>query len=261
MNSEVSVSLTSHYLKTDITALKFTQKYLLAGAGNILHVYDILTFQPVLKKKIFSYYRIHGVHPCDECSVIALHGNRSISVISSPDLNCCELGCWDFDGWVWDTKWFTQQDIIVLTTSNTVTIWNYDTKLFKKQARCPVKCSLYSGLILVEGDRLSDIVVLSGTCFKQIIVWFPFNNETGEIVTHILNGHEGAVFSIFVNEKLNLISSTSDDRTVRIWKLSSANESLWIDKSDRWRHSDIDLKFTIYGHISRVWKSMILDTG
>lgn len=68
---------------------------------------------------------------------------------------------------------------------------------------------------------------------------------------------QGVIFSIFYNPLLKLISSTSDDRTIRVWKITDEfNKSL---QNFNWDNVKINLKTTIYGHSARVWRSIILD--
>lgn len=46
------------------------------------------------------------------------------------------------------------------------------------------------------------------------------------------------------------ICSTSDDRTIRLWKINNS-------KSKNWKNIDIKLVRTMFGHTARIWKSII----
>lgn len=63
---------------------------------------------------------------------------------------------------------------------------------------------------------------------------------------------QGAIFSVNYCPKSNLIVSTSDDRTVRFWKVNFKTENDWTT-------ANIALTSTIFGHTARVWQSAILN--
>ena len=127
-------------------------------------------------------------------------------------------------------------------------------------------------------------VVLAGTVFQELVVWSAGQYETsGSIQTtatvessvmHRLKGHEGVLFSVAFHQASKMISTTSDDRTTRLWKIeelpeqneggekqsvlmpNAANNSL----SDiDWSKVEISLHKVLSGvHTSRVFRSIFL---
>lgn len=64
------------------------------------------------------------------------------------------------------------------------------------------------------------------------------------------------IFSVFFSAQLNLIASTSDDRSVRLWKIK--NTSSKENKDLDWSQVEITLDRTMFGHLARVWKVVLL---
>jgi WD40 repeat protein len=62
-----------------------------------------------------------------------------------------------------------------------------------------------------------------------------------------LNGHQGVIFSLDYSSKENLLFSTSDDRSVNVWKLD-------LEKNENNRVKNAHLLTRFYGHDARVWK-------
>jgi WD40 repeat protein len=95
----------------------------------------------------------------------------------------------------------------------------------------------------------NTLLVSSGSVFSQILLWRPL--ETNQIL-YTLQGHEGSILSLRWVSETELIS-TSDDRSVRIWRgfdLCRNNYSLSSEEA-----TSLILKpsVTMYGHTGRVW--------
>lgn len=70
------------------------------------------------------------------------------------------------------------------------------------------------------------------------------------------NCFQGVIFSVSYDERSRLISSTSDDRSVRLWSVSSPKNGRL--SAEDWRNASVTLTVTIFGHTARVWQSYIL---
>lgn len=63
------------------------------------------------------------------------------------------------------------------------------------------------------------------------------------------------IFSVVYCAYSRLVCSTSDDRTVRLWKVT---EGSTCDGSDvNWQTAEIILMKTMYSHTARVWRAVI----
>lgn len=66
------------------------------------------------------------------------------------------------------------------------------------------------------------------------------------------------IFSVSYAPECQVICSTSDDRSVRIWSVDLE----LCDGSNRvtqWKKAKITLLHTMYGHTARVWRNLIID--
>jgi hypothetical protein len=86
-----------------------------------------------------------------------------------------------------------------------------------------------------------NLLIGSGTIFNQILLWSVNNGR----ILATLNGHQGVIFSLDYSSNENLLFSTSDDRSVNVWKL---------DKDESKQISNTHLLTRFYGHDARVWK-------
>ncbi|XP_066597606.1 tRNA (34-2'-O)-methyltransferase regulator WDR6 isoform X2 [Prorops nasuta] len=119
----------------------------------------------------------------------------------------------------------------------------------------------YGGAIL--NNCINDCIILSGTVFQEILIWSikPNKNDkdTSVPIMHRLLGHKGVIFSLNFDPENNLICSTSDDRTIRLWELRDLqnNHCSYCRKCVDWKSANIVLKTTMFGHLARVWRAVI----
>ena len=75
------------------------------------------------------------------------------------------------------------------------------------------------------------------------------NNRT--LILQRLTGHSGVIFAINFNKQGTLLSSVSDDRSIRLWKITnlSALES----------NGSVEPLLVVYGHSARVWNAKLLE--
>jgi WD40 repeat protein len=63
------------------------------------------------------------------------------------------------------------------------------------------------------------------------------------------------IFSVVYCPYSRLICSTSDDRTVRLWKVIERNTSE--NNNVNWQMAEITLMKTMFSHTARVWRAII----
>ena len=57
-------------------------------------------------------------------------------------------------------------------------------------------------------------------------------------------------FSVQYNSEINMICTTSDDRSARLWKVKFIS-----GQPDDWSTADIELAHSLYGHSARVFRN------
>lgn len=74
---------------------------------------------------------------------------------------------------------------------------------------------------------------------------------------------QGVIFSVIYDPSTYFICSTSDDRTVRLWKVinktsySNIDMSLACKNYINWEKAEVKLVKTMFGHAARVWRAII----
>ncbi|KAF2897199.1 hypothetical protein ILUMI_08973 [Ignelater luminosus] len=159
-----------------------------------------------------------------------------------------------YDDWILDVKWIdNDENIAIISMHNIITLWTKEMKLVKR-AVCEEKCILYSSHLV--NDTWSNLIVLSGTVFSQVLIWWPKTSEDKNLCSILckLNGHKGVIFSIHYNPKAGLICSTSDDRYAIIWSIASRDLLTELSLSK----AQIVQRCSLYGHTARVFKCRVL---
>ena len=103
--------------------------------------------------------------------------------------------------------------------------------------------------------------VASGTQFGKILIWaINLESSSQDLIIEpkaTLTGHEGVLFSLRWSEE-SLLSSTSDDRTCRIWDLGSSKD---FGSSKASSTSSDHTPIATFYHTSRVWSSHFIAGG
>ncbi|KAL1957609.1 hypothetical protein VTO42DRAFT_5720 [Malbranchea cinnamomea] len=141
----------------------------------------------------------------------------------------------------------------------------------------------------------SQILVAAGTVFGEIIIWscrFPAEADALIVsnpsicVHHFFTGHEGSIFGVNISSEVvitgeanprRFLASCSDDRTIRIWDISSVSfpgcedKSLSMDQNVRGTGfgtyiGELDLNedsclAQTWAHEARIWGVQFLDTS
>ncbi|CAG8549444.1 9494_t:CDS:10 [Gigaspora margarita] len=134
-------------------------------------------------------------------------------------------------------------ELAVAFAHNFVEIWDVQQLCCVYSIQCEDLCILCSARFF--GNTRDSLILASGTAFNQVILWkITQKNEKGRgVVFKRLIGHEGSVFGVRFNDDGKVIASVSDDRTIRVWKITDDNPKPLI----------------LYGHMARVWDCLILN--
>jgi WD repeat-containing protein 6 len=294
------------FLLTPITGLAFLDttdgaSYVLAGEDTELKVYDVHSNRLCCQLGVFAAQPIHGIH-VGSGGRILIWGGQSVTVILSqtvqelledhespcilPTVHEVKAPDWIYDGAV------SPHDP---NTSVLVTAHNEALELYYDEDResvrfgrivSPSRPILYSSnLTWLSKDR---VLIAGGTVFGEIVVWecHIYADEQRPTTCELLfifSGHEGSIFGVHISPEIDLddglktrlLASCSDDRTIRIWDISSTagetgnrdilhnkfkearetgfgnNADLVTTKSSK--DSAGPLAVAMGGHISRIW--------
>ena len=99
----------------------------------------------------------------------------------------------------------------------------------------PSKCVLFSMLITQQTNN--TLQIYSGTAFGEIFIWsLDISNGTFQSL-HTFKDHKGVIFRMSISTNHSTLASVSDDRSVRLWNLTSHYTQKYIG----------------WGHVTRVW--------
>lgn len=254
----MSTEIHSLLIKTYVNCVKFlNDKHLLASAGNTIQVYNVTTAELLGKRAIFTSQRIHGILVNN--NQVLLFGGFQLTLVDitvSKNVSINVIHEWRTEQWVQDASFLLHNKYGVLGSSNVLYFYKRENGdlLLERQFQCKERSVLYSGKIL--GTNWFNVVVLCGTVFSQITLWSPTLNDCN--IVHRLIGHQGVIFSVTYHEGNKTIVSTSDDRSLRIWKVEMETSDNTVEN---WKHAKITLVSSIFGHTARVWRNLQLNNG
>lgn len=220
-----------------MTALALSKDYLFAGEGTILRVHRRHDNELIQSFNVFSSQAIHGI--AIHSDGIIVWGGRLITLfIFCPDNDSILDRSDSFEAadWILDVSFSPQvpgqkQKAALITAHNALLLLDLDRQSGLKELTSNSKCILYSAQVYwITNDH---ILVSSGTVFGDIIVWSCLLQEDSvpsSILHHVLIGHEGSIFGVQIFEvpvienqsgPYRLLASCSDDRTIRIWDIST----------------------------------------
>ncbi|CAH2046714.1 unnamed protein product, partial [Iphiclides podalirius] len=246
----------SLFIRTDATAVKLYEEFVLAGIGSSIYAYAIETAKFIEAfNNVLEGQKIYGIVPNNDKLKLLVFGGKQFKIIERTkqgsslfDFSPGSIVC---DDWLHSGVWLPEMHIAVLTAHNVVQIWDVSNEpLLMSRTINKDNSILYSGLLLPLTD---DLLVFSGTVFSEVII-----SRCKKVKTlHRLIGHKGVIFSISCSLQRRVIVTTSDDRSVRVWTLNSPNKNC--NSADFWDEVNISCAHELYGHSARVMRSCISD--
>lgn len=242
------------FLSTDIICVKFHGPFVLAGIGGILKVFSLSSYECISEVEVFKGHKIYGLQSGPNNKIL-IFGSKSVKVLrftySHDDVCISCVSSLLLEDWILAAHWLCLgTEIALVTAHNVVWLWKWVKNEPLKRAVCHEKCILYSATVC--GEDWTNSVVFAGTVFKEVVVWLPGTEEeeADKPVIHRLEGHNGVIFSLVWDWPSYSLCSTSDDRSVRLWKFSLSS------KHD-WKSSQLVSSQVLFGHSARVWGSII----
>ena len=247
-----------------VTCVSFlSEDKVLVGKGPYIEIAGALLLHQTTTERrlIFSNGgSIHGARQTND-DFILLFGGRQVALVHSESFQPLQVRDSDHfavSDWIWDARIRrnTNEKGHVLAlglANNACEIWHVERVTstsfsahrkhrFVNQVRCITYCMAFHGW----NDATQDLIIASGTVFNETLVWKVTDEDmeendatvTERPVDYKLQGHEGVILSLKFNQEGNLLASTSDDRSVRLW---SRNGTDWTNVWIGW------------GHTARVW--------
>ncbi|XP_018792878.1 PREDICTED: WD repeat-containing protein 6 isoform X1 [Bactrocera latifrons] len=262
---------------TDSIAIKILHGgAILSGVGNELHLHSPNTSKClVLAQKLRA--KVHGIADVllknasfNEGRII-VHGEKECMlmqyVYDEYEYTFRQLSHFRLTDWISYAHFLQNPNEFVLLTAHSVLLrFLYEENAQEKNS-CKVtaksssneKSTLYCSHI--RGRTNEDLIIFGGNAFGELLIWKPFITETIsrkidciEIqveLKHRQPAHNGVIFSIDFDDESNLLTTTSDDRSIRFWKLEwTSNES--------WDELKINTIASGYGHVARVFQGKII---
>ncbi|EEY21240.1 conserved hypothetical protein [Verticillium alfalfae VaMs.102] len=235
-------------LLVPITALAFLSSStptLLVAEDNLLKAYDTSTHTLRLTLRVFHAQTIHGIVISDD--LILLWGNQSVTALPTSALEAALTGRGEppaplaevkAHDWLFSAAVSPAGRIAFVTAHNEILEATYDAaaqKLVLGRIVAPARPGLYAAKAAWTAP--STLLVAGGTAFGEIVVWtceLPGTGTPSCEVLSVFAGHEGSIFGVDISpefevaegppgEKMRLLASCSDDRTIRLWDVSAAS--------------------------------------
>ncbi|KAL1918325.1 uncharacterized protein VTP21DRAFT_2985 [Calcarisporiella thermophila] len=282
-----AANLCKRFFAGPVTCLAFhDEAILLAGHGPYLKAYHAPTGRLMAKCLALENARIHRivlgnvVHAeGKDTRLTALYGSKLIQVLYVHVSRCegeCPRVSFELEkrigplkDWIMDVQWLYEKEgeepteLAVAFAHNTVEIIDRRARsLYRVQ--CQEHCILYAARFF--GRHRKELILAAGTVFNEVHVWRVMEQDShgeGTIWKRYL-GHEGVIFGVRFSADGKMLSSVSDDRTIRIWRLEEKDTKplvLWGHMARVWdcHFADKYLVSISEDTSCRVWKNTLLD--
>ncbi|OWR53291.1 WD repeat-containing protein 6 [Danaus plexippus plexippus] len=239
----------STLIRTDVTSVKLCKDIILAGIGSFLCTFYTKNSKPIQKIQALNGQKIRGLIPSKCLTKLLIFGGKQFTIFNEIEsIFKSQIDAVVYDDWIHTAIWLSENKVALLSAHNVVTTWDITTTKLLQQHINKDNSILYSGLLQ---PLQHDILVFSGTVYSQVILqWFG-----DEQPLHYLKGHKGVIFSISCNLQRGIIVTTSDDRSVKIWSVTSVHSDYNI--KTYWQNAHIDCVHDLYGHLARVMRNTL----
>ncbi|XP_313842.6 tRNA (34-2'-O)-methyltransferase regulator WDR6 [Anopheles gambiae] len=116
---------------------------------------------------------------------------------------------------------------------------------------CEDGSTLYCSTI--TGQQWENVIILSGTALGLLLIWSVDGPNRGKVLTSV-SAHNGVIFSISCNFNIGLLTTTSDDRSVKFW-----NVKLSGNKDSCSRAIELREERYCFAHTARVFQCRIIN--
>ncbi|XP_014102487.2 tRNA (34-2'-O)-methyltransferase regulator WDR6 isoform X1 [Bactrocera oleae] len=262
---------------TDSIAIKILHGgAILSGVGNELHLHSPKVSKClVLAQKLRA--KVHGIadvllkNAASNEGRIIVHGEKECMlmqyVYDEYEYTFRELSHFRLTDWISSAQFLQNPNEFVLLTAHSVVLrflyeetpqLKYSCKIIAKSSSNE-KSTLYCSHM--RGRTCEELVIFGGNAFGELLIWKPFIAETISQkidciemqveLKHRQLAHNGVIFSIDFDDESDLLTTTSDDRSIRFWKLERT-------PNDSWNEIKLNAIASGYGHVARVFQGKII---
>lgn len=218
---------------------------LFTGRGNRLFIQNE-KYKASLELK--TYDKIHNISFLDCANNtydIVCSAGRDILLTKVKDNKFHDGGfITKFNDWISSIK-YLKDGIAIITRHNFAGLLEIeDNKLIiKKKLKCDENSTLYCSFI--HGNSWKDLILFSGTALGELIIWRKDKSSENAKIQYQKSTHNGVIFSVSYDEDYSAIITSSDDRSIKVYR---PNESF----------SDLKELRQLFGHTSRVFVGKII---
>ncbi|KAF1934362.1 WD domain-containing protein [Didymella exigua CBS 183.55] len=305
--------------RVPVTALASCGALLIAAEGSFLRFYHAKSSEFIASERIFKAQAVHGISVYAEelgnVTKVVVWGGRLVRALrfnaltggsSHGLLSLCLSNVVKATDWILDLAprmssledgEVHDQDTCAAVTAHNALLeltiqYQNSTKSLDvniSELTASSRSILYSAHLLWESP--SCILVAAGTAFGEIMYWSWSKSVQGGALSQIHQvflGHEGSIFDVRISKELQrgdfgvlrrVIASCSDDRTIRLWDVSSVDTNAdglsgeFDTDTQRTRHTGFSVAAADekpetsnclaigWGHTSRVWRIRFLDSS
>ena len=253
---------------------------LLAGAGASIHRFALGTdgargcgasgARRVASAAVFEAQgvRVHGVRDLRDGETCAVWGERRVRVMRLRDGDgdgddgdgdgwTAETPFAPFAAWVHDVRGIADDDgargraMAIGFSDNAVELWRRDAEgdgwTRAERVECESRCLLYT-LALSASETWAGMTVAAGTIFNDVQLWCV---RDGAVRVKCV-GHEGSLMRVRFGEDGDVVYSSSDDRTARVWDVPE-------NAMDSNTCVSVRPSAVLAGHVARVWDCVRID--
>ncbi|XP_036317950.1 WD repeat-containing protein 6 [Rhagoletis pomonella] len=249
---------------------------ILTGVGNELHLYAPKVGRRMLSQRLRA--KVHGIAnaqlntTCSQHGRLIVYGEKECMLLQyvyvKEEYNFSELYHFHLTDWISSASFLQDPNEFILLTSHSVALRILYNENDEKRNFCRViakssaedKSTLYCTHI--HGQTWEELVIFGGTAFGELLIWKPFvegdasRNDSCTVFDVGLKrrqqAHSGVVFSIDFDVTSGILTTTSDDRSIRFWKLQNTSP-------DNWNGFNLTAIASGYGHVARVFQGKIIN--
>lgn len=280
--------------RTHIIAATFWGNTILVGEGDRVYAYCLETLNQVGFQTAFTTSNVHGIRVVGKSlATCAVFGSRFLTIMTaevsplSSVVFKVVLQPVMFDDWIWDVAWLQPEvgplvpgasvtTLALCFGHNRVAHWDWQAKQTLTVTSCSDYCLLYTAQLV--GASWKQLIAVVGTVYREVLLWVPSQASPAPVL-HRLSGHQGVIFSVSFHVPQRLLCSTSDDRSLRVYRFheaggssstlperagtSSANTNSGTTSLVPFGPAQLASGWfssvhSLYGHESRVWRAAIL---